>query len=277
VKAGTGRRRSALGAVIPVAGASQAVGPAFAGIAAARFGLAVPFVAIAAVAAAAAGALVVAPAALAPDSAEPLDLRTMLRAARDNPLVLGAAAMMAAGGFSMGVASLLVPLRLRSNGVSVGAIGTVFGLAALVYLVGGVVAGRAGGRLVTPRAAGAAVLVLGVTLVLPALGTATWVLVVFLLARSACTAVTSTIAYPLASAGAAATGLGAGAAIGLVNAAWATSTVVAPLVGGAVSQAAGDRLVFALLVPVVLAVGAWLVRLDRRRARAPLGAARSRR
>jgi MFS family permease len=277
VAGGAGRRRSALGAVIPVAGASQAVGPAFAGIAAARFGLAVPFVAIAVAAAAATGGLVLAPGTLAPDSAEPLDVRTMLRAARDNPLVLGAAAMMAAGGFSMGVASLLVPLRLRSNGVSVGAIGTVFGVAALVYLVGGLAAGRAGRRLVTPRAAGAAVLALGVTLVLPALGTATWMLVLFLLARSACTAVTSTIAYPLASASAAATGLGAGAAIGLVNAAWATSTVVGPLVGGAVSQAAGDRLVFALLVPFVLAVGAWLLRLGGRQARAPLGEARSHR
>jgi MFS family permease len=270
-------RRSPLGAVIPVAGASQAVGPAFAGIAAARFGLAVPFVAIAVVAAAAAAGLFFAPAPLAPDTAEPLDLRAMLRAARDNPLVLGAAAMMAAGGFSNGVTSLLVPLRLRSNGVSVGAIGTILGVAALVYLVGGVGAGRAGRRLVTPGAAGAAVLALGLSLVLPALGTATWVLVAFVLARSACTAVMSTIAYPLASASAAVTGLGAGVAIGLVNGAWATSTVIAPLVGGAVSQAAGDRLAFALLLPLVLAVGAWLVRLDGRQGRVPFGAARSRR
>jgi MFS family permease len=103
------------------------------------------------------------------------------------------------------------------------------------------------------------------------------VLVAFVLARSACTAVMSTIAYPLASASAAATGLGAGVAIGLVNGAWATSTVIAPLVGGAVSQAAGDRLAFALLLPLVLAIGAWLVRLDRRQGRVPLGAARSRR
>jgi MFS family permease len=277
VEGGGARRRSPLGAVIPVAGASQAVGPAFAGIAAARFGLAVPFVAIAVVAAAAAGWLVLAPAALAPDRAEPLELRAMLRAARDNPLVLGAAAMMAAGGFSNGLASLLVPLRLRDNGVSVGAVGTILGAAALVYLVGGLIAGRVGRRLVTPTAAGIAVLALGLTLVLPALGTATWVLVAFLLARSACTGVTSTIAYPLASAGAAATGLGAGAAIGLVNGAWATSTVVAPLVGGAVSQAASDRLAFALLVPFVLAAGTWLLRLAGQRARAPLGAARSRR
>jgi MFS family permease len=277
VEGGGDGRRSVLGAAIPVTGASAAVGPAFAGIVAARFGLAVPFVAIAVVSAAAACGLMLTPAGLEAGEADRLELRAMLRAAQDNPLVLGAAAMMTAGGFSSSVAFLLVPLRLRSNGVSVGAIGTILGAAAVVYLLGGVAAGRFGRRLVTPGAAGVAVLALGLSLVLPALSTATWVLVAFLLARSACTAVTSTIAYPLASASAAATGLGAGAAIGLVNAAWATSTVVAPLVGGAVSQTAGDRLAFALLVPLVLLVGAWLFRLGRLRARVPLRAARSRR
>jgi MFS family permease len=273
---GATERRSALGATIPITGAAAAIGPAFAGIGAARFGLAVPFVAIAATAGAAAIALVLAPASRAPERVEHLDVRSMLRAARDNRLVLGAAAMMTAGGFTSSLAFLLVPLRLRSNGISVASIGTILGAAALFYIAGGIVTARFGKRAVTPPVAGAAVLALGLSLALPAVSTATAALVVFLLARSACTSVTSTIAYPLASAGAAETGLGAAAAIGFINAAWATSTVVAPVAGGAIAQAAGDRVAFAILVPLVLAVGAWLV-IGARRARVPLREERLRR
>ena len=265
---------SALGATIPITGAAGAIGPAFAGVATAHFGLAVPFVAIAAVAGAAAIALVLAPAPLAGEPVEHLDLGRMLRAARDNRLVLGAAAMMTAAGFSSSLAYVLVPLRLRSNGVSVGAIGTILGGAAVLYIAAGVVTARLGRRAATPRIAGASVLALGLALVLPAASAGTLMLVAFLFARSASNAVTATIAYPLASAGAAETGLGAGAAIGFVNAAWATSTVVAPLAGGAVAQAAGDRLAFGLLVPITLAVGTWLV-IGARRARAPFREARS--
>jgi MFS family permease len=274
---GAAEGRSALGAAIPVTGAAAAIGPAFAGIGAARLGLTATFVAIGAVAAAAALALVVAPAPVAAGTRERIDLAAMMRAARTNRLVLGAAAMMTAGGLSSSLAFLLVPLRLHANGVSLTAIGSILGAAALVYVAGGLAAGRVGARAVTPGVAGVAVLSLGLTLLLPALSSVTVVLVVFLLARSACTAVTSTIAYPLAASGAAETGLGAGAAIGLVNAAWATSTVVAPLAGGAVAQAAGDEVAFVLLVPLALGVAAWLLRSDGGRARAPSTAARSRR
>jgi MFS family permease len=269
--------RSALGAAIPVAGAAAAIGPAFAGVGAARLGLAPTFVAIAAVAAVAALFLLLTPEPVAAAVPERIDLVAMVRAARTNRLVLGAAAMMTAGGLSSSLAFLLVPLRLHANGVSLTAIGSILGASALLYVAGGIVASRLGARAVAPSVAGAAVLALGASLLLPALSSATAVLVAFLLARSACTSVTSTIAYPLAATGAAETGLGAGAAIGLVNAAWATSTVVAPLAGGAVAQAAGDKLAFALLVPFAFGVSAWLVRSGGVRLRAPLRAARLRR
>jgi MFS family permease len=137
---------------------------------------------------------------------------------------------------------------------------------------------RLGEGAARPAAAGAAVGVLGLALALPAVTTATAALALFLLLRSACNAAMSTVAYPLASLGAAEAGIGAGAAIGLVNAAWATSTVVAPLAGGAIAQAAGDRAAFAVLVPITLLTGAWLLAVDRpRAARALRRAARSHR
>ena len=265
-------RSSGLGATIPVAGVSAAVGPAFAGVAAGTFGLTVPFVAIGVAAGLVALALARSPAAVRPEAVDRPSLRTMVRAIRGNRRVLGAVVLMTAAGSSISLASLLVPLRLRSNGVSVTAIGAILGVGALVYIAAGVIAARLGDG--APAAAGWELVVLAVALALPALWTATASLVAFVVVRSACNAAMTTIAYPLAAAGAADAGVGPGAAIGLANAAWATSTVVAPLAGGAIAQASSDRAAFGVLVPLTLVAGVWLTR---GRARAPLRAARSRR
>ena len=267
-------RSTGLGAAIPVAGVSAAVGPAFAGVAAGAFGLTVPFVAIGGVAALVALALARSPAALRPEVDARPALRAMLRAMRSNRPVLGAVVLMTAAGSSISLASLLVPLRLRGNGASVTAIGAILGAGALVYIVAGVIAARRGAR--SPAAAGWLMVGLALALVLPAVWTATASLVAFVVVRSACNAAMTTIAYPLASSGGAETGVGAGAAIGLVNAAWATSTVVMPLAGGAIAQSSSDRVAFALLVPLTLAGGVWLIGFGGR-APARLRAARSRR
>jgi MFS transporter, DHA1 family, solute carrier family 18 (vesicular amine transporter), member 1/2 len=273
---GTVGRRSALGATIPVTGASSAIGPAFAGVIAGRFGLSVPFVAIAAMAVVVATALAFVPAALTSERIERADLAALLRAIRRNRLVAGAVAIMTVAGFSSSLAYLLIPLRLRSNGVSVAAIGTTLGAAAVLYIAAGLIVARFGPRATKPAVAGGVVAVLGFALVIPVVTTATAALAGFLLARSACNAAMSTIAYPLASEGAAELGFGAGSAIGLVNAAWATSTVVAPLAGGAVAQATSDRVAFAVLVPITLATGAWLLSSRVRRGRATSRGARPR-
>jgi MFS family permease len=267
-------RSSGLGATIPVAGVSASVGPAFAGAVAGAFGLTAPFVVIGT------GALLVALAlartpALEPElTADRPTVRTMLRAVRGNRPVLGGVVLLAAAGSSITLASLLVPLRLRDNGLSVTAIGAVLGAGALVYIVVGALAARTAGP--RPEPAGWVMIGLAAALVLPVLSTATVSLVAFVVARSACNAAMTTVAYPLASEGAAGTAIGPGAAIGIANAAWATSTVVTPLVGGAIAQASSDRVAFAVLVPLTLAAGAWLIG-SRGRARALLPAARSRR
>ncbi len=250
------QRSVRLGASIPVAGAASTIGPAFAGVVAGQFGVAAPFVAIAAAATATAAALALGPAVEASDPVERPRLRH----------VLG----------SLGF--LLDPLRLRTNGLSVAAIGAILAASALCYIGASMAVTRLRERAARPVAAGGAVAVLGLALALPALTTATVALVLFLLLRAACNAAMSTVAYPLASAGAAEAGIGTGTAIGLVNAAWALSTVVAPLAGGAIAQAAGDRAAFAVLVPITLLTGVWLIALDTpRAARVLRRAARSRR
>ena len=267
-------RSTGLGAIIPVAGVSAAVGPAFAGVTAGAFGLTVPFLAIAVAAALVAVALARSPDALRPGGAEHPTLGGMLRAMRGNRPVLAAVVLLTAAGSSISLASLLVPLRLRTNGVSVTAIGAILGAGALVYIIAGVIAARRGAQ--TPAAAGWVMVGLALTLALPAVWTATASLVAFIAVRSACNAAMTTIAYPLAAAGAADARIGSGAAIGLVNAAWATSTVVTPLAGGAIAQASSDRVAFALLVPLTLGAGVWLIGFGGRGGE-PLRAARSHR
>lgn len=266
--AGPVERRSArLGATIPVTGASLAIGPAFAGLVSARFGVATPFVAMAAVAAAVTGMLVLAPEVpvAAPD--ERVAVMRLLRGAARSKIVLGIVAVMVVAGFSGSLTYVLVPLRLRANGMSVAAIGGVLAAAAVLFVVAGTVATRLGDRLVRPAAAGLATFALGLALALPVVSTATASLAAFLLLRATCNAVMSTIAYSLASEAGADTGIGAGSVIGLANAAWATATVVAPLAGGAIAETSSDRVAFLVLVPITLATAAWLLAGGRARAR----------
>jgi MFS family permease len=270
-------RSGRLGASIPVTGAASTIGPAFAGVVAGQFGVAVPFVAIAACAAVTAVWLAVVPAVAAPEPVERVPLRRVLGGLRRSRLVTASAAVLVVAGFSGSLSYLLVPLRLTANGLPVRAIGAILACAAACYIASSVAVTRLGARAATPLAAGLAVGALGLALFLPALTTATTALVLFLLLRAATNAAMSTVAYPLATAGAGEAGIGAGSAIGLVNAAWATSTVVAPLVGAAIAQSAGARAAFAVLVPITLLTGAWLLTLDppRVRARVPRRAARS--
>ena len=271
------QRSVRLGATIPVTGAAATIGPAFAGVVAGQFGVAVPFVVIAAGATATAAALALAPAVVAPEPSERPPVGGVLRAVGRNRLVGASVAILVIAGFSSSLGYLLVPLRLKANGLSVAAIGAILAGAAVLYIAASMIVTRLGERATRPALGGAAVGVLGLALALPAISTATVALALFLLLRSACNAAMSTVAYPLATAGAEEAGIGAGTAIGLVNAAWATSTVVAPLAGGAIAQAAGDRAAFAVLVPITLLTGVWLLTLDRPRAGALLRPARSRR
>jgi predicted MFS family arabinose efflux permease len=259
-------RRTGLGATIPIAGVSAAVGPAFAGVAVGEFGLTVPFVAIGALAAFVSLLLLRSPPTVRSETVDPPRLGTMLRSIRGNRPVLGGVVLLTAAGTSISLTSLLIPLRLKSEGVSVTTIGAILGGGALVYIAAGVIAARL--EIGGPAVAGWFVVVLGLSLVLPVIWTATASLVAFVVVRSACNAAMTTIAYPLAANA----GVGTGAAIGLANAAWATATVVTPLAGGAIAQASSDRVAYALLVPLTLAAGAWLIG---GRATAPLRAARS--
>ncbi|MBV9684363.1 MAG: MFS transporter, partial [Solirubrobacterales bacterium] len=179
------------------------------------------------------------------------------------------AAVLAISGAVSGVIQLLVPLELHHAGFSAGTTGVAFSGAAGVYIVVSAFVVKLGRRATTLAAAALAALALSLFLLPAALSTGAALLVAVLVASTAPRAVVSTVAYPLATDSAARGGLADGLVIGLLNGTWAAGLVLAPLLAGAVDQAAGPGPAYLVaVVPGVLGA-LWLLRRRPRREDAP--------
>jgi MFS family permease len=260
-ESGSVERRSArLGATIPVSGVAASVGPAFAGVLAAQLGVAVPFAIIATIAALIAFSLWRFPVlAVAAPRIAPAASGSVWAAVRGDRLVLAPVVIMVTAGLSSSVTNLLAPIALKRNGISINAIGVLLAVAAVLYILSSLYVSRLGARAATVRGAGIATLFLSASLLLPVSSIATVSLAAFVLVRSMIHATMSTIAYPIAAAGGEAAGIGAAKALGLTSAGWASSSVVGPLVAGAVAQGPGTRAAFAVLLPLTVIAAAWLL------------------
>ena len=251
-----GRRATALGATVTTAGIGGVVAPVLAGQLAERFGVWVPFTAVGA--AAAAVTLVLVTLGSPPRAAvEHQPVRETFRLARRNRIVLGALVITVLGGLTSGVVNLLVPLQLDANGISEGTIGIVFSSAAGVFILASGVAARLGDRAARLRVGGLAALLLACALGLVVASATTPAIVIFILVRAPLLATIFTISFPLAAAGARRAGVGEGAAMGLLNVVWGVATVVGPLAGGALAQAAGESWTYGALIGCCLAAAAW--------------------
>ena len=253
------RRSARLGATIPVSGVAVSIGPAFAGVLAAQAGVGIPFALIAALAVLIAVALSRWPVLTPPVTRAAASSASIWRSARRGRLVVAPVVIMVIAGLTNSVTNLLVPIQLRANGVSINAISVLLAVAAILYILASVSVSRLGVRAATVRAAGFATLAMGASLALPVSAGTTVPLAAFVLVRSSLHATMTTIAYPIAAAAGEAAGVGAATALGFTNAGWATSSVVGPLVAGAIAQSAGNRAAFAALVPLTLVAAAWLL------------------
>jgi MFS family permease len=259
------RRSAALGAVMTVAGVGAALGPAYAGFVAEAAGTGAPFLI-------AAGAIAVTTIVLA--SAGPggraehelLSARATLLTVRREHLVLAALAITVLAGVSDGVVGLLAPLQLDENGLSSGAIGAIFSGAAAVFLLGSSICVRLSDRAVTVDAAVKGSLALAVAIVPFLVSTATASIVVGVASRALAVALLYTISFPLAAKGALRTGVGRGAAIGLMNVGWGAATLIAPLVAGALAQTIGARVAYAAAAGLALVTAGWLALASHARA-----------
>ena len=254
------RSRAALGATVTSAGVGTVVAPGFAGVVSEVLGLAAPFV----VAGAAAAAVTVVLATAAPRPGDSRDEErpslAVFRAAFRDPGLATAMAAILLGGLAGGMISLLAPLELHVAGFSGASIGLAFSTAALLFIAASAATVWAGERAVTVPA----VLIAAVSLALaisPATVSGGAVAVVTAVCLSApARAFLYTASYPLGAAAAPRAGLGAGTVMGLLNGAWALTTVIGPLGAGALAQALGERAGYGVLQALAgVVVGAvWL-------------------
>jgi MFS family permease len=177
--------------------------------------------------------------------AEAPSLVALRRALRNRELV-GGLGLMAAPSLLFGILAVLGPLHLSRAGWGAAAIGGVWLLGAGLEAIQAPIVGRISdsrGPLVPVRAA----LVMGalVSVGLAAGGRPLFYAPLVVLAAIAY-GVLFTPAFTLIADGADSAGLAQGMAFGLMSAAWATGAVAGPAAGGAIANATGDWIPFAL-------------------------------
>jgi MFS family permease len=255
-------RASSLAATTTVAGIGFTAGPAFGGGLADLYDTGTPFLVASVPAALVTAALVVAaPAATGIETRQRLG--DMLRAARRDELVLAAIAIIVLIGLVGGGVNLLVPLRLRDNGVSAAEIGLLFSAASAVYTLVSAVVARLGARSTTLRVGGSAALFTGLSIVLVLVSDSTVAAVAFVLLRAPFWATMDTIILPLAAAGAHRSALGRGSVMGLLTLGWGGASTVGPVIAGGIADGVGDRAAFASMVVWCGLAGLWLLRTAR--------------
>ena len=254
-----------LGAVATSAAVGLVAGPAIGGALGDTFGLAAPFLLVAALSAILALALAREPAPARPARAEDpgRSLRSFIRVAPRQPGVLSAALALAVTGTVSGVTQLLIPLQLHEAGFTASTTGLAFSAAAGIYIVVSATVVRLGRRATTVRWVSLAAMGLALSLVPAVFGLGPLGLIGVLLLTTAPRAVVSTVSYPLAAESAAAAELGGGIAIGLLNGTWAIGLVLAPLIAGTIDQVAGAPAAYLTAIVPGLLVSWWLLARDR--------------
>lgn len=256
-KAGSAR----LGATVTSASVGVVLGPAIGGLLGQSAGLAAPFLLTGAAAGLVTLLVLTSPrqsphAPRAPAYAG--SLRQLASEARRDPGVLASAGALVISGAVASTTQLLVPLELHRTGASASSIGLTFSATACLYILVSAAVVASGPRAISLRLNAIAALSLTLTLLPAALSVSAAAVAGTLLATTVPRAIIGTIAYPLATVGQRAR-LGSGAAIGLLNAAWASSIVIAPLLAGALSQPLGARAGFLTILAATAIAGSALL------------------
>ena len=248
-----------LAGTITASGFGCIIGPAFSGFMAQYFGLAAPFV-VAAVLMTVVTLMMTAIDLEGVSAVKRTGVIASVRAAACDFKILGATSAVALAGASAALVTLLAPLELHDSGASEGSIGLAFSVAAVLFILGSAVTRHAGLRAVRLKTVLGAALVLALVMSPATLSVAPLFVVVMLCATSAVRSVLWAVGYPLGASGARNAGIGLGVVMGLLNLVWALSTVVSPLIAGALVGPFGARGTFAV-AQVVLGAGlviGWL-------------------
>jgi MFS family permease len=203
-----------------------------------------------------------------PAEAEPPPPRAIARALRE-PQIVGALWLMTIPALVFGIVGVLVPLALDRSGWSAAEIAAAFIASAAIEMVMAPFVGRLSdrrGRFLPLRVAlGGAVLVT----VAFALADRPAAVVPVLVAAGIAFGAFWAPAMALLSEGAEQSGLAQGLAFGLMNAAWGVGNAIGPPFGGALAQAGGDALPYALAGVLCLATLLGVLIVGTRQVRVP--------
>jgi MFS family permease len=236
---------SGLGGSVASAGAGGVAGPAVSGVLVQYFGLATPWLAIAAgfaLITAGLGLMRVRAGKTAPEASAAASLRA---AAADRNTICAAVAIVMAG-VTTGVNTLIVPAQLHASGASPGRIGLDFAIAGMSFVAVSMLTASAGHRALRMSVICGGMLVLAAAISPAALTAAPLAIVAMLCMTTAARSVLWTVSYPLAAEGARQSSAGLGVVVGLLNGVWAATAVLGPLAAGLAVEHLSVRSVFGL-------------------------------
>jgi MFS family permease len=231
------RRGRESGIVMGMLSAGSIAGPGIGALAAAS-GTTVAFLIVAAVSAASFAVTLAAPSGVAVPAERHLR-RSMVRASRDR-FTRAALAISLIDPLAFGTIDLLVPLDLGHRGSSTAAISAAFAAGAVLGAIVGPIGGRVVDRVGPAPVGFAMALVIAATPLPLAAGLPVGAELGMLVLFGPIFAVAAAALYPLASLGADAARVAHVVVNGFLGAAWAAGFTVAPLLAGAIANAAGQ-------------------------------------
>jgi len=251
-----GERGRVLGTAMSFASIGTLVGPVVGGTLGSAYGVKVPFVILGAAAALLTAACLAAPPA--PRAPEAVPVRALARTLGGSRMVLAALIVMTLVATVSGTLDTLVPLRMGQAGYSAIAITGVLTAAGVLATGCNYGVGRLFDRIGGIRIAVVAMLATAALVAIPVVFTAAVVVIAVFLASTPPIAGQYAVAFPLCAAGADDAGVAHSSVFGILNLAWGLGFLIGPAAGAAIAEASSDRVTYAILVVLMLAVAGYV-------------------
>lgn len=253
-----GERGRVLGLAMSCASIGTLVGPVVGGALGSAYGVKWPFVILGAVAAALTAVCLAAPPA--PEAAETMPARALLRRVGGSRLVVAALVVMTLVATVSGTLDTLVPLRMGQAGYSALAITALLTAAGVLATGCNYGVGRLFDRVGGLPIAIVSMLATAALVAVPVVLTSAVVVMAVFLASTPPIAGQYAVAFPLCAAGADRERVSHAAVFGLLNVAWGLGFLVGPAAGAAIAEASSDQVTYAILAVMTVAVALFVRR-----------------
>jgi len=245
-------RGRVLGLAMSCASIGTLVGPVVGGTLGSAYGVKVPFVVLGIAAAVLTVVCLAAPPA--PEAAEAMPARALVRVVGRSRLVLAALVVMTLVATVSGTLDTLVPLRMGEAGYSAIAITAALTAAGVLATACNYSVGYLFDRVGGVRIAIISMLATAALVAVPVAFTAAVVVIAVFLASTPPIAGQYAVAFPLCAAGADRERLPHSSVFGLLNLAWGAGFLIGPAAGAAIAEASSDRVTYAILVGLTVVV-----------------------